>query len=137
MLIFLLLATAAFGQTCAGCHPKEVAGFAKSAMAHSLAKAGAQPDGSFEHAVSNTRFESRTTATGVWQSLERSGETEKLRVEYAIGSGNHAVGFLAQVGDHLFQSPISYYTTRRLWMSRRVMSKQPIRISRGRLRSNV
>ncbi len=84
-------------------------------MAHSLSQAGAQPDGAFEHAVSHTRFESQTTATGVWQSLERPGETEKLRVEYAIGSGSHAVGFMAQVGDHLFQSPMSYYTTRQLW----------------------
>ncbi len=114
-LLTFLIVKAALGQTCAACHPKEVEGFAKSAMAHSLAKAGAQPDGRFEHAISGTRFESRSTGGGVWQSLERPGESEKLRVEYAIGSGNHAVGFLAQVGDHLFQSPISYYTKRRLW----------------------
>ncbi|MBV8864595.1 MAG: tetratricopeptide repeat protein [Acidobacteriaceae bacterium] len=86
-------------------------------MAHSLGRANAYstPDGEFQHTVSNTRFESRTIDNAVWQSLARPGETEKLRVEYAIGSGNHAVGFLAQIGDHLFQSPMSYYTTRRLW----------------------
>ncbi len=84
-------------------------------MAHSLASAGAQPDGTFEQATSGTRFESRTTITGIWQSFERHGESGKLRVEYAIGSGSHAVGYLAQVGDHLFQSPMSYYTNRRMW----------------------
>jgi len=28
---------------------------------------------------------------------------------YAIGSGTHAVGYLIQIGDHLFQSPLVYY----------------------------
>ncbi len=84
-------------------------------MAHSLAIAGEQPDGTFEQASSGTRFESRGTATGVWQSFERHGESGKLKVEYAIGSGSHAVGYLAEVGDRLFQSPLSYYTSRRMW----------------------
>jgi predicted CXXCH cytochrome family protein len=32
-----------------------------------------------------------------------------------IGSGNHAFGYLTDIDHHLFQSPLSYYTTRRLW----------------------
>ncbi len=84
-------------------------------MARSLAIAGNTPDGSFEQASSGTRFASSTRDNGVWQSLARANESQNLRIEYAIGSGNHAVGFLAQVGDHLFQSPISYYTKRKLW----------------------
>ncbi len=84
-------------------------------MAHSLAIAGGQPDGQFAQSSSETRFESRTESSGVWQSFIRGGETGKLRVEYAIGSGTHATGFLAQVGDHLFQSPVSFYTSRQAW----------------------
>ncbi len=84
-------------------------------MARSLAAAGTQPVGAFDHPVSGTHFESRNTASGLVQSFSRAHETEQLPVQFAIGSGNHAVGFLSQVGNHLFQSPISYYTARGAW----------------------
>lgn len=38
-----------------------------------------------------------------------------MPVAYEIGSGSHAIGYIARVGDHLFQSPLSYYTLRRIW----------------------
>ena len=85
-------------------------------MARSLATtAGLQANGEFEHAFSKTRFTVRTDSSGVWQTLQRPGESETLRVQYVIGSGAHAFGYLAQVGDHLFQSPVSYYTKRAAW----------------------
>lgn len=84
-------------------------------MARSLRPAADEPEGSFEHAFSGTHFESRNTASGVWQSLRRNGEEQKLRIQYEVGSGSHALGYVAQVGDHLFQSPISYYTNRHAW----------------------
>ncbi len=84
-------------------------------MSRSLALAGAQPDGQFDHTISGTHFRSIHKPDGVWQSLERSGETEQVRVAYAIGSGSHAVGYLALIGNHLFQSPLSYYTARHAW----------------------
>ncbi len=49
------------------------------------------------------------------QTLERDGFTGEHRVEYVIGSGNHAFGFLVQVGGYLFQSPVSYYSKRAIW----------------------
>jgi len=75
----------------------------------------AQPEGTFEHAFSGTRFSIRDTAAGVWQTVERPRESQTLPVSYVIGSGSHAFGYLAQAGDHLFQSPISYYTNRHAW----------------------
>lgn len=105
----------ALGRECAGCHPKEVAGFALSAMARSMRPVTAVPGGSFDHAFSGTRFEIRSAPSGVVQTLKRSGEQEALAVQYEVGSGSHAFGYLARVGDHLFQSPISYYTNRRAW----------------------
>ncbi len=110
-----LLAQAAWAQGCATCHPKEVAGFAKSSMSRSLSLAGGQPNGGFEHAASNTHFSTVEEGAAVQQSVERPHFSQKLRVEYQVGSGARAAGFLAQVGDHLFQSPISYYTLRRQW----------------------
>jgi tetratricopeptide (TPR) repeat protein len=49
------------------------------------------------------------------QHLERHGASADHQVAYIIGSGTHAFGYLVQVGDHLFQSPISYYTKRGIW----------------------
>jgi hypothetical protein len=36
-------------------------------------------------------------------------------VEYVIGSGNAAFGYLIRVGDSVYQSPIAYYTKRGDW----------------------
>lgn len=49
------------------------------------------------------------------QRFERDGVSGGQRVAYVLGSGAHAFGYLVQIGDHLFQSPLSYYTNRRLW----------------------
>ncbi|MGH9581958.1 MAG: hypothetical protein ACRD4O_03350, partial [Bryobacteraceae bacterium] len=53
--------------------------------------------------------------SGVWQTLKRPGESETVQLKYIIGSGSHAFGYLAQIGNHLFQSPIAYYTARHAW----------------------
>jgi hypothetical protein len=47
--------------------------------------------------------------------FERDGESGQQRVAYVIGSGAHAFGYLVRIDDHLFQSPLSYYSNRRLW----------------------
>jgi hypothetical protein len=39
-------------------------------------------------------------------------QTWDYRIDYVIGSGNHASCYAARVGDHLFESPICYYKTR-------------------------
>src|SRR5690348_8314801 len=94
---------------CAGCHAKEVLEYAATAMAHSLSSPKPQPSGSFVHSVSDTRFTIRSEGDRMIQHLERRGASADHQVAYVIGSGTHAFGYLVQVGDHLFQSPISYY----------------------------
>lgn len=84
-------------------------------MAHSLAIVGELPDGAFQHAFSGTRFASETINGSVWQTLNRPNESEKVLANYVVGSGSHAFGLLVRIGDHLFQSPIAYYTNRRAW----------------------
>ncbi len=49
------------------------------------------------------------------QKIERNGVTAEYDIAYTIGSGNHATGFLIESGDHLFQSPISWYTKHEIW----------------------
>ncbi len=67
------------------------------------------------HVFSGTRFSIRSDASGITQELQRSGEAQKYRVAYVIGSGKHAYGFLIRIGAHLFQSPVSYYSKAQLW----------------------
>jgi hypothetical protein len=106
---------------CVACHPREVAGYAKSAMARSLRpmrggfEISAPPDGAVEHAASKTRFFIRSSPDGMTQGYIRQHESSEQKMAFLIGSGNHATGYLIQMGDHLFQSPLSYYTARRLW----------------------
>jgi len=49
------------------------------------------------------------------QRIERGGLAAAYQIAFAIGSGNRAYGYLVQVGDCLFQSPLAYYSKRRAW----------------------
>ena len=49
---------------------------------------------------------------GYWQRLESGGDVTNYRIDYVIGSGNHASGYLLDLAGHLFQSPIAYYKSR-------------------------
>ncbi|MGH9581821.1 MAG: multiheme c-type cytochrome, partial [Bryobacteraceae bacterium] len=116
LAISVVFIQAAFaGQPCAVCHPRETAGFEKTAMAHSLSAISVPPEGTFHDPFSGTTFETRSLPSGDWQRLRRPGESETVQLKYVIGSGAHAFGFLAQIGNHLFQSPIAYYTVRHAW----------------------
>jgi len=79
-------------------------------MAHSLRRPGKEPEGSFEHAASGTEFTIYSNQDGLWQRMERDGTISDYHVDYVVGSGSHASGYLVRIGDHLFQSPICFYT---------------------------
>jgi hypothetical protein len=81
-------------------------------MAHALGPPGHEPSGRFVHSPSNTQFKVEYTIAGMVQRLDRNEDTSQYQVAYAIGSGNHAVGFIVRLGDHLFQSPLCYYPQR-------------------------
>jgi hypothetical protein len=63
------------------------------------------------HGASGTRF----TVTGLQHRLERGATRVEHRAAYYIGSGREGHSFLVQVGDHLFQSPVSYYARQKRW----------------------
>jgi tetratricopeptide (TPR) repeat protein len=108
-------AGAGSGNPCARCHAKEVAGYEKNAMAHSLSQNfSGQPSGTFVHAPSQTKFRIDSDAK-MTQSFTRGDVSGTYPVQYVIGSGSHAYGYLVVFGDYLFQSPLSYYTRRRAW----------------------
>jgi photosynthetic reaction center cytochrome c subunit len=96
---------------CMFCHPAEVEGYARSAMAHSLRRTGQEPDGTVT--AHGSTITMRSSPTGYWQHWENGGDTRDYRVDYVVGSGNHASGYLVDLGGHLFQSPVAFYTVRK------------------------
>ena len=80
-------------------------------MARSLRSAADEPKGTFRTA-SGAVFTIRAGPDGTRQRMERNGEVVDYPVAYVIGSGRHASGYLIRVEDHLFQSPVCYYTNR-------------------------
>jgi hypothetical protein len=51
---------------CGACHPREVEAYSHSAMSHSLRRAGKEPEGSFEHAFSGTKFTVYLDGAELW-----------------------------------------------------------------------
>ena len=80
-------------------------------MAHSLRRAAIEPPGSFQKG-GGTKFTIYVKQGATWQKLENAAERSDYKVDFVIGSGKHASGYLVQIGDHLFQSPIAYYPQR-------------------------
>ena len=100
---------------CAACHPKQVEAYMETGMGRSLSRSYDQPDDSFSHTLSGSRFTVASGTEGMLQRVDRDGWSSEQRVEFVIGSGNHAFGYLIARGRHLFQSPISYYVRQGIW----------------------
>jgi len=84
-------------------------------MGRSLGVPSENASAVFVHAASGSRFTIRSDGARMWQSIERGGLRAEYEVAYVIGSGNHGQGFLVRVGSYLFQSPIAFYSRRKLW----------------------
>ncbi len=79
-------------------------------MAHALRRAGQEPDGTVS--AHGTKITIHSSPTGYWQTWENGGDKTDYRVDYVVGSGEHASGYLVNIGRHLFQSPVAYYKSR-------------------------
>ena len=84
-------------------------------MAHSLSHFVQPKTGVINHTLSGTNFVIRPHGESIEVVMTRDGTTVTYPIAYAIGSGSHAFGYLMQVGNHLFQAPISYYAHRKIW----------------------
>jgi len=49
------------------------------------------------------------------QRITRSGVSGEYPIAYVIGSGHRAFGYLVQIGDYLFQSPLTWQTQEKAW----------------------
>ena len=95
---------------CRRCYQDEVDGFARTAMGHSMRLPGKEPDGVVRYA--GTTIQMTSTPAGFVQTLSAAGTTQRFPISYVIGSGEHASGYLVDLGNHLFQSPVAYYRSR-------------------------
>ena len=103
-------------ERCSQCHQKAVEQYLLSGMGRSISAPNAdQPVGVYGHGFSGTTFRTAASAAGLVQEIERGGLSAKYTVDYVIGSGNAAFGYLVRVGDALFQSPVTYYTEHARW----------------------
>ena len=76
-------------------------------MAHSMRLPTQEPEGIVRAPEATLHMYSNRD--GTWQALESRGHTERYRVDYVIGSGTHASGYIVSLANHLFQSPVAYY----------------------------
>ncbi len=103
-------------QECATCHAEAVDQYRLSGMGRSIsAPADGHPVGPYGHGFSRTGFRTSASAGSLVQEIERGGLSAEYTIDYVIGSGNAAFGYLVRVGVALFQSPIAYYTERDQW----------------------
>ncbi|MBC8166831.1 MAG: hypothetical protein H7Y20_13300 [Bryobacteraceae bacterium] len=86
-----------------------------SPMGQSLGPAGAAASSSFLHTASGSRFTTRWDGNALRQTIERGGLAADHPVAFAIGSGNHARGFVIRVDKRLYQSPIAFYPRKGSW----------------------
>ena len=103
-------------ERCRRCHPDEVSEYLRSGMGRSLTLPdSAQPSGVYYHGRSGTLFHVELSERGMVHRIERGGHKASYVIDYVIGSGNAAFGYLVRVGDAIFQSPITYYSERKTW----------------------
>ena len=85
-------------------------------MGRSLARPGPdQPSGVYYHGHSGTTFDIELSDQGMLHRIRREGREASYAIDYVIGSGNAAFGYLVRVGDAIFQSPLTYYSERNTW----------------------
>lgn len=100
---------------CVGCHEAAVKEYAASAMGRSITPGPVRSKASFLHEPSGSRFVVGSGGGKMRHSMVRNGITAEYPIEFAVGSGDHAQGYVVRIGPSLFQSPIAAYRQRKRW----------------------
>ncbi len=115
-------------EACAGCHKEITQSFRQTGMGRSLSAAVSSPaanlripaSGRVANGPPNRVFESFARDGILFQSEsgEQAGKVvfrATYRMDYTIGSGDHGLSFLTLRGRHLFQAPLSWYSSTNAW----------------------
>jgi len=100
---------------CITCHPREVSAFENSAMGRSVSKEASQPDGHVDHTLSHSTVTIGHRGQQMTQRVDADGLRVDYPVAYAVGAGKAGFSYLIQLGDYLFQSPVSFYNQAHAW----------------------
>lgn len=109
------LPPASASEVCRSCHPQAIAGYLQTGMGNSIGSPSAGRSGAFEHGFSGSAFSIAGADGGMVQRVERDGLSAEYPIEYRIGSGNAAFGYLIRVGADIYQAPVAYYAKRAKW----------------------
>ncbi|MBV9225732.1 MAG: hypothetical protein JOY85_17000 [Acidobacteriaceae bacterium] len=94
---------------CASCHPKESARWAASAMGQSMVSPAPLPSAHVVHELSQSMLRSEQHNGQMVHTLSEQGLTAEYPVRYQIGGDFMGRTYLVQVGDYLFESPLTYF----------------------------
>ncbi len=94
---------------CLPCHARQVRSYAQTGMGRSISK----PAGEVEQQFG--RFKVSWRSGQLVHTMTSGGHSASYPVAWAVGSGNQGKSYLIAIKDALFQSPISWYTTRGAW----------------------
>lgn len=111
----LATASAATIERCLPCHRQQVESFATSAMARSISEPQLLPKSSLHPPGSPVEIQIQYRNGQMVPRESLNGKAGEYPIRFAVGSGLVGQGFLSEVGEHLLQSPVSYYTARRKW----------------------
>lgn len=84
-------------------------------MARSSGTPEGQPGGQVFHKKSGSTVIIRSDSKGMIHTLEEAGLKAQYRVAYSIGAGAVGRSYLVRIGEYLFQSPVSYFTSMQGW----------------------
>jgi predicted CXXCH cytochrome family protein len=94
---------------CASCHPKENARFLASAMGQSLTSSANQSPGEVIHQRSHSLLTIEHRNRRMMHTIAEGGLTAAYPIRYQVGGKLMGSSFLIQIGDYLFESPVSWF----------------------------
>ncbi len=96
---------------CAGCHPKESSRYAMTAMGQSLIAPAARPDGHAAQEQSQATISSEERGGRMVHSVSEQGFSASYPVKYQMGGRMMGSTYMVQVGNTLFESPLSWFNS--------------------------
>jgi hypothetical protein len=113
-------------QACSTCHAGIYKSYSETPMGQASGKVGEAaadaPLGEFFHAPSGVRYRIFREQGDSYFEFRKNTSPDfgreiqgRRRLDFFIGSGAHARGYLFQADGFLFQAPISYYSARAIW----------------------
>lgn len=111
-------------EACRKCHEGHADSYHATGMGRSMSPVdpdSAPPDGMFDHAASRRRYQVLRRDGKLWhRELKLTDSPEEIvlaefPVTWAVGSGRHALTYVAEVDGFLVESPITWYASTKSW----------------------